>query len=67
MSFHSRARALQKLSGKGYQFCHQKVQDNDVKARELTTKWNWSINRADVYLFDPSLDPDYAAGTTEEH
>lgn len=57
----TRARALQRVAEVPYQKCLQSVLKNGSRALQLSESNAWPVIRADAYLLDAMLDPDYAA------
>lgn len=59
MSLQSRARNLQSVTSLSYQKCHQVILALGDAPSALASKFKWPLKRADVFLFDPQLDPEY--------
>lgn len=59
MSLKSRARHLQLATTWPYQRCLQEIHRLGVDSATLAGKFRWPLKRADVYLINPDLDPEY--------
>lgn len=59
MSIKGRARYIAEAAGWPYQKARQLIIDLEQKPAEYVERHGWSLKRADAYLIDPNLDPEY--------
>lgn len=64
MSLKSRARSLQTLTGWPLQKCEQAILGLGNEPKGLVARSRWPLKRADAYLVDRDLDPEYAEATS---
>jgi len=59
VNIQTRARKLSSLTSWPYQKAHQAIVALGTQARDLARENNWPLDRAEAYLIDANLDPEY--------